>query len=210
MKHLVLITSDARPKDHGTGFVVRRAGQDGALAAQVVTAAHVVLALGAEQLRVAGHRATLVVDLSDRGIDLAVLQVAGLEGVDVLVAGPGHDSDPIEVQGFAPPTSRPVATKARGVLVEQTVTAHRGINRPAWRIELDTALVGGHSGGPVLSATTGRVVGVITDGPRAGVPTTATTFIRTTSRRPSALMKFMARSPRALSGRPATSASRSR
>ena len=168
MRHLVLITSAAQPREHGTGFVIRQVPGGGG-AVQVVTAAHVVRSLGPiDHLRVAGRPATLVVDLEPQGIDLAVLEVAGLVDHEPVTLAVGRVGDVVELQGYRPPSARAVLARIPGMLAEQTIVAERGINRPVWRIEVDRALSGGESGGPVLAPASGHVVGVIVHGPERG------------------------------------------
>jgi hypothetical protein len=159
----VLVTNPARPRDHGSGFVIRRL--DGA-GAQVVTCSHVVRALGAEGLQVAGQPARVIVDLVGDGVDLAVLAVPGLTELAPLELQRGTVGEAVELHGFEPAGGGPVAFPHRGRLASQSLTALAGKNRPAWHLELeDGEIEGGHSGGPVISRRTGRVVGVIAMGP---------------------------------------------
>lgn len=159
----VLITNPARPRDHGSGFVIRRLAGD---AAQVVTCAHVVRTLGADGLQVAGQPATVVVDLAAQGVDLAVLAVAGLTEPGPLALARGTVGDRVELLGFEPAGGGPLAVPHRGVLAKSSLTALGGKNRPAWHLQLDDGdIEGGHSGGPVIDVRTGKVVGVIAMGP---------------------------------------------
>ena len=160
----VLVTNPARPRDHGSGFVIRRLAGDGGV--EVVTCAHVVRTLGADGLRVADQPARVVIDLGAQGIDLAVLAVAGLDEPAPLPLARGTAGEPVELLGFEPAGGGPIAVPHRGRLAKASVTALAGRNRPAWHLELDDgAIEGGHSGGPVISVRTGCVVGVISMGP---------------------------------------------
>ena len=159
----VLVTNPARPRDHGSGFVIRRL--DGA-GAQVVTCSHVVRALGADGLVVAGRPAKVVVDLAGDGVDLAVLAVPGLDEPAPLELQRGTAGDAVTLLGFEPAGGGPVAVPHAGRLATRSITAIGGHNRPAWHLALtDGAIAGGHSGGPVVHARTGKVVGVIAMGP---------------------------------------------
>jgi hypothetical protein len=159
----VLVTNPARPRDHGSGFVIRRL--DGA-GAQVVTCSHVVRALGADGLQVAGQPARLIIDLAGDGIDLAVLAVPGLTEPAPMELQRGTPNEDIELLGFEPAGGGPLAVPHRGRLARASITAIGGHNRSAWHLELaDGDIEGGHSGGPVISVRSGRVVGVIAMGP---------------------------------------------
>lgn len=159
----VLVSNPARPRDHGSGFVIRRL--DGA-GAQIVTCSHVVRTLGADGLMVAGQPAKVVIDLAADGVDLAVLAVPGLTEPAPVELGRGTVGEQVQVIGFEPAGGGPVAVPHRGTLAAQSLTALAGKNRPAWQLLLaEGDIEGGHSGGPVVSVRTGRVVGVIAMGP---------------------------------------------
>ncbi len=159
----VLVTNPARPREHGSGFPIRP-GRGGGLV--VVTCAHVVHALGATGILVAGRPATLVIDLADQGIDLAVLSVPDLEEQVPFELGRGAEGEEVELLGFEPAGGGPLSVPRRGRLVDSSLTALKGINRPAWQLVLDNGEIqGGHSGGPVISLRTGKVAGVIAMGP---------------------------------------------
>lgn len=163
MSDPVLVTNPARPREHGSGFVIRRL--DGA-GVQVLTCSHVVRALGAEGLQVAGKSATVVIDLVDQGVDLAVLAVPGLTDPAPFELARGRVGEEVELLGFEPGGGGPLAVPHRARLVQSSLTALGGHNRPAWQLELaDGDVEGGHSGGPVIGAATGKVVGVIAMGP---------------------------------------------
>ncbi len=163
MPNPVLVTNPARPRDHGSGFVIRRLDGGGV---QVVTCSHVVRALGATGLQVAGQPASVVIDLVDQGVDLAVLAVPGLTEPGPLDLAAGRVDDAVEVVGFEPGGGGPLAVPHRARLVAASLTAIGGHNRPAWQLELtDGDIEGGHSGGPVIAVATGKVVGVISMGP---------------------------------------------
>lgn len=164
MNDPVLVTNPSRPRDHGSGFVIRRL--EGGAGVQVVTCAHVVRTLGADGLRVADLPAKVVIDLASQGIDLAVLAVEGLTEPVPYELARGAEGEEVELLGFEPAGGGPVAVPHRGRLAKASVTALAGRNRPAWHLELaDGSIEGGHSGGPVVGARSGRVVGVIAMGP---------------------------------------------
>lgn len=159
----VLVTNPARPRDHGSGFVIRRL--DGA-GAQVVTCSHVVRTLGVDGLQVAGQPAKVIIDLAADGVDLAVLAVPGLTEPGPLELQRGTAQDEVLLHGFEPAGGGPLAVPHRGRLAKASITALGGHNRSAWHLELsDGDIEGGHSGGPVVSVRTGKVVGVISMGP---------------------------------------------
>ncbi|HVV82470.1 MAG TPA: serine protease [Kofleriaceae bacterium] len=163
MNDPVLVTNPARPRDHGSGFVIRRL--DGGVA-QVLTCSHVVRSLGAEGIQVAGQPASLVIDLSSEGVDLAVLAVPGLAEPSAFVLACGAVGDEVELLGFEPAGGGPIAVPHRGRITKASLTAIGGHNRAAWQLELaDGDIEGGHSGGPVVRVETGQVVGVIAMGP---------------------------------------------
>ena len=160
----VLVTNPARPREHGSGFVIRLLDGDGG--AHVLTCAHVVRSLGADGLRVADQPAQVVVDLGAQGIDLAVLSVAGMTEPAPLLLGRGTVGAQVELLGVEPAGGGPLSVPHRGRLAASSLTALAGRNRPAWHLELtDGSIEGGHSGGPVIDVTSGRVVGVISMGP---------------------------------------------
>ncbi len=163
MNDPVLVTNPARPRDHGSGFVIRMLEGAGA---QVVTCAHVVRTLGAEGLLVAGQPAKVIVDLAAEGVDLAVLAVPGLTEPQASELERGTLGDEVELLGFEPAGGGPLAVPHRGRLAKSSLTALAGRNRPAWHLQLgDGEIEGGHSGGPVVSVRSGKVVGVIAMGP---------------------------------------------
>lgn len=164
MSESVLVTNPARPREHGSGFVIRRVG-DGA---QVVTCAHVVRALGTDGLQVAALPATVVSDLSSQGVDLAVLLVPGLTEAPPFDLARGVKGDLVTLLGFEPGGGGPVAVPRAARLAAASVTALGGRNRPSWQLELEAGqgeIEGGHSGGPVVHRLTGKVVAVVAMGP---------------------------------------------
>jgi len=160
-RHVVLITS-GDGKRHGSGFVARRAGA----VAHVVTCAHVVSDLGDAALEANGRPAKVLWDGTKDGIDLAVLAAEDLTEEPLTLtrrAGPG---DAVVAVGFTQVDRGRRATACPATIREATqltydpakvVKKHAG-----WLLTVDgDGVTDGFSGGPVVAADTGLVIGVL-------------------------------------------------
>lgn len=159
-RHVVLLTS-ADGKTHGSGFVVRRAGA----VSHVVTCAHVVDDLGAG-LEANGRPAKVLWNGTAEGIDLAVVAAEGLTEEPLTLtrrAGPG---DAVVAVGFTQVDRGRRATARPAVIREATQLTYdpaRVVKKhPGWLLTVDgDAITDGFSGGPVVAADTGLVIGVL-------------------------------------------------
>lgn len=160
-RNVVLITG-ADGKGHGSGFVARRAG----VVAHVVTCAHVVTDLGPDGLLANGRPAKVLYDGTGDGIDLAVVAAEGLtEEAQTLTRG-AHVGDAVFAIGFTRvdrgrrATARPATIRETTQLTydpAKVVRKHQG-----WILSIDgDPITDGFSGGPVIDARTGMVIGVL-------------------------------------------------
>jgi|JI10StandDraft_1071094.scaffolds.fasta_scaffold68928_3 hypothetical protein len=159
-RHVVLLSS-ANGKAHGSGFVVRRAGA----VAHVVTCAHVVADLG-DGLEANGRPAKVLWDGTKSGIDLAVIAAEGLTEEPLTLSRRAAVGDAVVAVGFTQVDRGRRATARAATIREATqltydpaavVKKHAG-----WLLALDgEAVTDGFSGGPVVAADTGLVIGVL-------------------------------------------------
>lgn len=160
-RHVVLITS-GDGKRHGSGFVVRRAGA----VAHVVTCAHVVSDLGDAALEANGLPAKVLWDGTRDGIDLAVLAAEGLTEEPLTLTRRAAPGDAVMAVGFTQVDRGRRATACPATIREATqltydpakvVKKHAG-----WLLAVDgDGVTDGFSGGPVVAADTGLVIGVL-------------------------------------------------
>lgn len=160
-RHVVLITS-GDGKRHGSGFVARRAGA----VAHVVTCAHVVSDLGDAALEANGRPAKVLWDGTKEGIDLAVLAAEGLTEEPLTLTRRAAPGDAVLAVGFTQVDRGRRATACPATIREATqltydpakvVKKHAG-----WLLSVDgDGVTDGFSGGPVVAADTGLVVGVL-------------------------------------------------
>ncbi|HVV85749.1 MAG TPA: SUMF1/EgtB/PvdO family nonheme iron enzyme [Kofleriaceae bacterium] len=170
---LVAITSAARPTEPASGFVIRTRPGAGGTVAEVLTAAHVVHELaedGSAGLRVEGRPAALVVDLEARGVDLAVLEVAGLARPRPWTLGRGQAGERVRLDGVDRSSGRPVTGACRGTLARASAGEGRGSGWTGWLVQLEEGtLTRELHGAAVIGEESGQVVGVVCAGP-AGDP----------------------------------------
>lgn len=162
----VLLISGRRRSNFGTGFIVHR-DQHGTY---FVTCAHVVHNVGGADEMVVDNNSDLhpvLVDSGvDRGVDLAVLRVAGLFERPVLrLADDGASKRVVTITGFRKHTSSEhVLRSIRGTMGSLIdLQAHGKVSRvDAWdlSIEGEYYLAEGYSGAPVLDASSRQVIGV--------------------------------------------------
>lgn len=152
---------ERKGKVHGTGFAC---GWDRD-AVLVVTCWHVVQDIGIDQLHIRGKRCELASHPGDDDLDLAVLRVAGLSGVEPLILG----GNAAKGQAFDTYGYEPVGRPLSCTLGAQTSRPHASNDDvPAWDYYLwDGArpleeVKDGYSGAPLCDALTHRVVAVIT------------------------------------------------
>ncbi len=160
-RHVVLITS-GDGKRHGSGFVARRAG----VVAHVVTCAHVVSDLGDAALEANGRPAKVLWDGTKDGIDLAVLAAEGLTEEPLTLTRRAAPGDAVVAVGFTQVDRGRRATACAATIREATqltydpakvVKKHAG-----WLLTVDVdGVTDGFSGGPVVAADTGLVIGVL-------------------------------------------------
>ena len=161
---IVLITSaQAGMRDSGSGFVVHTDGEAG----YVATCAHVVRGWDTDWLQVNGCKASVVIDGSAQGMDVAVLRVPEL-----------RDARPLQLKEFVRPGASVygycfkhlygddyVRSRAEGkirrLLSMQGKCAQRSV--AAWEVvtEEGSSFEPGNSGSPLIEAKTQRVVGVL-------------------------------------------------
>lgn len=175
----VLITSvDPQNNDFGSGFVVQREGDT----VYVITCAHVVEAVGGEDaVRVNGIPARVLKKGSQQSVDLALLQIEGLKGMEVLklalLVAAGARGRGIRVVGYSrehlkssdPPRLREIkgvlgGSSSQLILDQQAFFTH-------WDIEMDEGrhvLQPGYSGSPILGSEDGEVVGIVSHRLSAG------------------------------------------
>lgn len=167
----VLITSaDPDTDSFGTGFILRR--QEGVV--HVVTCAHVLEEVGgSERVLVSGIRPRRCVSGRPKGIDLALLEVEGLEGgepqtLQVLEAA-GSEGHPFSLVGcweYAKGQS-PVVRELRGRLgkASELPLADPQGAITIWDIHIedgDDKLKKGCSGSPIIDQTLGSVIAIAT------------------------------------------------
>lgn len=152
---------ERKGKVHGTGFACGR-DDDAVL---VVTCWHVVRAIGADQLHIRGKPCELVSSAGDDDLDLAVLRVAGLPGVETLTLG----RNAAEGRAFDTYGYEPVGRSLSGTLGKRTSRPHdSGDDVPAWDYYLQDGarrleeVKDGYSGAPLCDVRTRRVLAVIT------------------------------------------------
>lgn len=165
----------------GTGFVVARDGY-------VVTNHHVVDADGARLERIlvvresdAGHSHAARVRWSSPELDLAVLQVPGLDAPPLPVNdGPVEKEDPVRAIGF-PGASDAVDSQGDAVFISTRTAGEvsrvfeadwQGNGRRIGVVQHTAAINPGSSGGPLINRC-GEVVGVNTAGAAAQVEAAA-------------------------------------
>ncbi len=159
--HVVLITS-ADGKRHGSGFVARRAGA----MAHVVTCAHVVNDLGPDGLEANGRPAKVLWDGTKDGIDLAVIAAEGLTEEALTLTRQAAVGDRVLAVGFTQVDRGRRASARTGTLREATQLTYdpaRVVKKHAgWVLTVDDdGITDGYSGGPVVAADTGLVIGVL-------------------------------------------------
>ncbi len=159
-RHVVLITS-ADGKRHGSGFVARRAG----VVAHVVTCAHVVGDLG-DGLLANGRPAKVLWDGTKDGIDLAVLAADGLTEEPLTLTRGAAVGDAVVAVGFTQVDRGRRATAVPATIREATQLTYdpaRVVKKHAgWLLGVaDDGITDGFSGGPVVHADTGLVIGVL-------------------------------------------------
>lgn len=157
-RHVVLITGPDG-KGHGSGFVVRRAGA----VSHVVTCAHVVADLGTPLVN--GRAAKILWDGTPEGIDLAALAVEGLTEEALSLTRVARVGDEVLAVGFTRvdrgrrATARPAKIREATQLTYDPVKV---VKHGGWLLDLEgDGITDGFSGGPVVAADTGLVVGVL-------------------------------------------------
>jgi len=160
-RNVVLITGpDGR--SHGSGFVARRAG----VVSHVVTCAHVVSDLGGTGLEANGRPAKVLWDGTADGIDLAVLAAEGLtEEAQTLTRGAAV-GDEVFAIGFTRVDRGRRATARPAKIRETTQLTYDPLKvvkkHPGWLLAIEgDQVTDGFSGGPVVDAHTGMVIGVL-------------------------------------------------
>jgi choice-of-anchor C domain-containing protein len=106
---------------------------------------------------------------SDKDLDLALVQVQGVDGLPSIALGSDEKlEDLMEVIGFGFPFGTKLARGGEYPSVSVnvgTITSLRYQNDQLHRIQLDAALNPGNSGGPVLDRS-GKVIGMVVGGVR--------------------------------------------
>lgn len=131
---------------YGTGFIVTSEGH-------VLTNRHVVADCGA--VSVDGQTAQVLAE--DQTFDLALLQVAGLEGTEPapFAQDPARLNSDVTVAGYPLPDLLGGLNITRGA-----VTSLKGIGGDGINMQISAPVQPGNSGGPVINAA-GQVVGVV-------------------------------------------------
>lgn len=162
---VILLTSRAADKNRnfGSGFVVARKGQ----VSYVLTCAHVVEQIGREQLCAAGTDAPVSVLHcgSGDGIDIAVLQVEGLQDKPLLNQfAQGQEQAEVQVAGYSlfdARTGQHIKRTLNGQFGKRNSIGAQGW--PLWDVAITddsfSTLEGGYSGSPVCNAQ-GQVVAI--------------------------------------------------
>ena len=163
-----IISTQPNNKNFGTGFVIHESSG----AFYILTCAHVVRDVGGEESVAIRDRAELpakvIASGNQQDLDLAVLRVEGLTQKCVLSReNSGEKGRAFQTAGFQKFGNdkimiRPLA----GVLGNQVGVQQlqrSGMTMQAWDLQItdDYSLESGYSGSPVVDATTGNVLGVV-------------------------------------------------
>ena len=160
---IVLITSaDEENTSFGTGFVIYRQGKK----SFIITCAHVIEKVGSERIKVNNSNEVKLITSLDEEIDLAVLEVSGLDDAQskaVLRIGNFESEDGrVEVRGF----SRRGQNKKQFEIRSLDCVIHKKVRRrtkqlvDAWDLKFEgDSLKSGYSGSPVLAGEC--VIGVV-------------------------------------------------
>ncbi|MBK1650373.1 trypsin-like peptidase domain-containing protein [Rhabdochromatium marinum] len=148
-------------KPQGTGFAVAHDGD----ALLLVTCWHVVETIGPERLHIKGQRGALISDPGGQSLDLAILRVPGLPGLQPLSLTPqGVEGLPVQIYGFGPEGRR-----LNGTLGQRTAWSHAaGEDLAYWDYYLNDQagaferIKNGYSGSPIYDPTREQVVAVVT------------------------------------------------
>lgn len=167
-KSVVLIHSGkANDQNFGTGFLIY---QD-ACVAYVATCAHVVRAVGRDDLLADGRSASVVAEDAEDGFDLAVLKIEPLSGYAALRPGSGQTGGAFATVGFAAYGKQKPAQTLSCVLAEPVDILSPALQRriKGWKVEIrNNTLEPGNSGSPVVDAVSGCVIGFLTTRKEAG------------------------------------------
>jgi len=151
-------------KPYATGFAVAREG-DGLF---LITCWHVVEAIGRDRLFAKGKPCKVVSTPGDNYLDLAVLRLPGLPGIEPMpLSIRAKESLPVSIYGYGPE-----GRQLSGSLGVPTSWPHAsGQDVGYWDYYLDTSegvgaferIKAGYSGSPLRDPATGQVVAVVTD-----------------------------------------------
>lgn len=158
-----LVSNTADAGSFGTGFCVYRDPE----VTYVVTCAHVVRNAEPEQVKVEG-KAVQRMTLGEGSLDIAVLEVAGLEEQPLLQQlGIGQIGRSIQVPGIWKPQSaahsKLVKRTLEGQLMKPVRIGSESDWTEGWDLKIaadDYELRDGYSGSPVVDVGTGCVIGV--------------------------------------------------
>jgi Trypsin-like peptidase domain len=165
-RSVVLITSrsDEIPQ-FGSGFAVH---QDES-STYLITCAHVIEDVGgADKVRVGAIPATVIALGKSNGCDLAILKVHKQPNIEILrLSSPNGVDHKVIIMGYSQNETKVKALRRIDGKLEQKIFLELdGERTPAWDLKIEEqsryVLQPGYSGSPVVDATTGLAVGVVT------------------------------------------------
>ena len=160
---VLIVSSDPKKNDFGTGFVVRHKSDS----TYLLTCGHVVDDVGRDRLRIRDRQATVIASGYKDGLDLAVLKVDGLSDLPTLnlhgSGGSGDKGTSVLTAGFDFADDRYSIRHLQGTLGDRLPLQSRGLARiQAWDLQTqDYTLQPGYSGSPVVDPDSGNVIAVV-------------------------------------------------